>query len=113
MLPDSYLEILGCDEPSTQAEKRPLDNEEEIEQLILDKQRTLSRAMKAATDGDAEEAADLFRLHSKMVIQPPVKTTQPVKGEVSKPTTDLTSEDLGVDDEKPFVENGITFMPGK
>lgn len=69
--------------------------------------------MKAASDGDAEEASYLFRIHSKMMIQPPVsKTTQPPNTDFSTHTVELTKDELEIDDEKPFVENGIMFMPG-
>lgn len=76
--------------------------------------------MKAANDGDAEEASYLFRLHSTMVI--PTQASQAITVDIQRPkanTTDrvvtkidLTKEEA-IEDEAPFVENGITFMPGE
>lgn len=68
LLPDSYLEILGSETPIVNTNREVQEGEDDIAQMILDKQKTLTRAMKAATDGDSEEASYLFRLHSKMII---------------------------------------------
>ena len=117
LLPDSYLEILGS-ETLVNTQKEKTVEPDEIAQLISDKQKTLVRAMKAANDGDAEEASYLFRLHATMIIPQsnPVTSERRVK---TIPMTrkchthiDLTEEDKIDEEEKPFVENGITFMPG-
>lgn len=123
LLPNSYLEILGSETPVGDANPETLDGEDEIAQMTLDKQKTLTRAMKAATDGDAEEASYLFRLHSKMVIPQSKKSSSvnPEDGSLSigrqvaplPPTKaiDISNSDNQV--EKPFIENGVTFMPGE
>lgn len=114
MLPNSYLEILGNKEPETTVRKDTSDEEDEVAQLILDKQRTLAKAMKAAQDRDADEASYLFRMHSKMIItQPTSKDKQSVAVETSKTQIEKDIPLGKGDDEQPFVENGITFMPGK
>lgn len=51
ILPESYLEILGSNEPLAQSSEEVGEEADEVAQLILDKQKTLARAMKAATDG--------------------------------------------------------------
>lgn len=115
MLPDSYLEILGSEEPSAPpGVDTTTDKEDGIAQLFLYKHRTLIRAMKAATDGDTEEASYLFRLHSTMVIPRLMKKTSLTQTVViPAPQSDLANKELELDDEKPFVQNGITFMPGR
>lgn len=89
--------------------------------MIKDKQITLQKAMKAAQEGDAEEASYLFRLHSRMKIDLPKRTVERTESskktdDVQAPTVKITSEDSASKDlesnEKPIVENGITFMPG-
>lgn len=113
MLPDSYLEILGSIEPTTQLQNEITEEDDDVAQLILDKQKTLARAMKAATDGDAEGASYLFRLHSKMVIHPPVlRSIPPPMIETKAAKSNLIDDESKIEDEKPFVENGITFVPG-
>lgn len=85
--------------------------------MIKDKQLTLDKAMKAASDGNAEDASFLFWLHSRMII--PTKATK--LNETSIPIMSLAKDKLSTrvkevcdkEDELPFVENGITFMPGK
>lgn len=77
--------------------------------------------MKAATDGNTEEAAFLFRVHSRMIIPTPTRSnvtdnlrevaTTDVGGKVDNQkenTTVVPEEEL----EEPFIENGITFLPG-
>lgn len=113
MLPDSYLEVLGSKDPFTQLTKEVIDEEDEVAQLISDKQKTLARAMKAATEGDAEEASYLFRLHSKMLVPSATSnTSQNHKVDVTITKVETQDVVLETDEEKPFVENGITFMPG-
>lgn len=120
-LPDGYLEILGSDSLIDKSPKATVEETDDINQLISDKQKTLARAMKAATEGDAEEASYLFRLHSKMVIPQATETNRPANPLPKASTTldtiatkiDLTRKDEATDDETPFMENGITFMPGE
>lgn len=120
IVPSSYLEILGNEAPTSNTDSNSRDNDDDVAQLVADKQRTLARAMQAAKDGDAEEASYLFRLHSKMTVNntPEINTVVIRKPAETKAvresgTIDLTN-DVVVEqqDEKPFVENGITFMPG-
>lgn len=72
--------------------------------------------MKTATNGDAEEASYLFRLHSRMIR--PLPSNASVSTEKLKTIIDITKDESGekttLDDlnEEPFIENGITFMPG-
>lgn len=72
--------------------------------------------MKAATEGNAEEASFLFRLHARMIRPIPVKTNVP--GIPAKTVLEVSGEETITqtmtegNDEEPFVENGITFMPG-
>lgn len=117
-VPDDYLEILGSAEPP-RAPNPSINNEEgEIDQLKRDLEITLQKAMKAAQDGDAEEASYLFRLHSRMKVDLPkraVATTGILKvsknQEVEPNLTNDHAEDI--DAEKPIIENGMTFMPGE
>lgn len=124
LLPDSYLEILGSETPIVNSIRDVQEGEDDVAQMILDKQKTLTRAMKAAKDGDAEEASYLFRLHAKMIIPQAKKlsnvdpkdiTTAIVKQTQTqlRPQVDVTISSTSDDVEKPFVENGITFMPGE
>lgn len=77
---------------------------------------TLNKAMKAAKDGDADEAAFLFRLHSRMGL--PVATVPTATVTSNNMTMRATSNsekalNISGEIEKPFVENGVTFMPGQ
>lgn len=121
LLPDSYLEILGSETPIVNTNREVQEGEDDIAQMILDKQKTLTRAMKAATDGDSEEASYLFRLHSKMIIPQAKKLSDVNSKEISnsiveksqaKPQVEIAIKTSNEHEEKPFVENGITFMPG-
>lgn len=118
---DGYLEILGSTEPPTQSTTSVNQEEDELAQIIKDKQITLQKAMKAAQDGDAEEASYLFRLHSRMKIELPKRSGDRIETpdkametraqEVMKNVIDLNLKETD-GTEKPIVENGITFMPG-
>lgn len=111
-----YLEILGSNvtEPTRDVQDQIVDDERE--QLIKDKQATLEKAMKAASDGNAEDASFLFRLHSRMVIPPLTVDSLENVQRVTISPREVQREDTVItigEDERPFVENGITFMPGK
>lgn len=90
--------------------------EDEERQFLLDKQLTLKKAMKAATEGNAVEASFLFRLHARMIRPIPVKAV--IAERPTKIVIDVTGEESITQNvteegsEEPFVENGVTFMPG-
>lgn len=77
--------------------------------------------MKAATDGNAEDASFLFRLHSRMIIPKPIRNER-----ADVPATAGVVDSVEVDNQQtakatvmpeelhkePFIENGITFLPG-
>lgn len=118
LVTSDYLEILGSNMKEPTVVNQELNLEDKREQLIKDKQATLEKAVKAASDGNTDDASFLFRLHSRMVIpsltstQPDLASTQPVV--TTKVTLNQRSDHettVGADEE-PFVENGITFMPG-
>lgn len=69
-IPTDYLEILGsrAPDPATSSQTVANNHDTDLEEMIKDKQVTLEKAMKAASDGNAEDAAFLFRLHSRMII---------------------------------------------
>lgn len=118
LISEGYLEILGSREPGPTIS--PMNDAEldDSQQLLIDKQTTLMKAMKAAADGNAEDASFLFRLHSRMttsstsVTQPNTTVREVVELPKKKDYIDLTIKDAHQPDELPFVENGITFMPG-
>lgn len=71
--------------------------------------------MKAASDGNAEDTSFLFRLHSRMVIPPQSNDpTNNIPRTLLEPNIVPIDESgaVVVDDKEPFVENGITFIPG-
>lgn len=115
VLPDGYLEILGSTALQSNAGVNEPHDEGEQRQLILDKQITLNKAMKAAKDGDAEEASFLFRLHSRMSIANS-KSVNSTSGYPKHPPLKVAKVEVVktsvVKNERPFVENGVTFMPG-
>lgn len=118
LLPDSYLEILGGEAPLNVQNEKTIETNE-VTKLVADKQKTLVRAMKAANDGDTEEASYLFRLHATMIVPQKVTATDerrvPIVPIADRCVTwvNLTADEDKIDeDEKPFIENGITFMPG-
>lgn len=118
---EGYLEILGSAEPSTTINSSVNNEDEELAQIRRDMQITLQKAMKAAQDGEAEEAAYLFRLHSRMKIELPKRPITTSSGFVNSESKQREQEQVTLSDtqvetgeiEKPIVENGITFMPGE
>lgn len=110
-----YLEILGSNDTEPAREMRSQEIDDEREQLIKDKQSTLEKAMKAASEGNAEDSSFLFRLHSRMVI-PPLSDSISINVQRVRVKPDVmpseVTEIAATNDEEPFVENGITFMPG-
>lgn len=124
LLPDSYLEILGSSGQSKVVAKtiNSVDVEgSDHEQIEKDMKLTLDKAMKAAKEGDADEASFLFRLHARMKSS----STQAIRNEAVAElvTTPLAINDTSKDsieliqnlvkEELPIIENGITFMPGE
>lgn len=109
-----YLEILGSNVAEPRSDDRELNLEDEHEQLIKDQQVTLDKAMKAASDGNADDASFLFRIHSRMIIPPLASVKSSIIPKTTASPTTVSKEVAGppVSDEEPFVENGITFMPG-
>lgn len=119
MIPGNYFEILGSKDPGPSISQLPEEDVDDTQQLLLDKQTTLMKAMKAAADGNAEDASFLFRLHSRMstssaaTVQTNTKPREIIKLPMTSTShVDLTSIDDKAEDEFPFIENGITFMPG-
>lgn len=111
--------MIDCNLLAEDALNDPVD---EQEQMIIDKQATLAKAMKAAKDGNAEDAAFLFRLHSRMIIPKPATNTRAISNSTTSEVIDLIDGNKNQsmptatvpieESEEPFVENGITFLPG-